>query len=60
MRNAYPEVHFSDWAWIGSHYDVVLDNNCTLEELTVRVDKLIDSLYNNRVEANEVVIYETF
>ena len=60
MRNAYPEVHFSEWAWIGSHYDVVLDNNCTLEELTVRVDKLIDSLYNNRVEANEVINYETF
>jgi hypothetical protein len=26
----------------------------------VRVDKLVDSLYNNRVEANEVVNYETF
>jgi hypothetical protein len=60
MRNAYPEVHFSEWAWIGSHYDIVLDNNCSLDELTVRVDKLVDSLYNNRVEANEVVNYETF
>jgi hypothetical protein len=26
----------------------------------LRVDKLVDSLYNNRVEANEVVNYETF
>ncbi len=60
MRNAYSEVHFSEWAWIGSHYDIVLDNNCSLDELTVRVDKLVDSLYNNRVEANEVVNYETF
>jgi hypothetical protein len=60
MRNAYPEVHFSEWAWIGAHYDIVLDNNCSLDELTVRVDKLVDSLYNNRVEANEVVNYETF
>ena len=60
MRNAYPEVHFSEWAWIGAHYDVVMDNNCSLDELTVRVDKLVDSLYNNRVEANEVVNYETF
>ena len=55
MRNAYPEVHFSEWAWIGAHYDIVMDNNCSLDELTVRVDKLVDSLYNNRVEANEVV-----
>ena len=30
MRNAYPEVHYSEWAWIGSHYDVVMDNNCSL------------------------------
>ena len=54
MRNAYPEVHFSEWAWIGAHYDIVMDNNCSLDELTVRVDKLVDSLYNNHVEANEV------
>jgi hypothetical protein len=60
MRNAYPEVHFSEWAWIGSHYDIVMDNNCSLDELTVRVDKLVDSLYNNHVEANEVLNYETF
>jgi hypothetical protein len=60
MRNAYPEVHFSEWAWIGAHYDIVMDNNCSLDELTVRVDKLVDSLYNNRVEANEVLNYETF
>ena len=54
MRNAYPDVHFSEWAWIGAHYDVMMDNNCSLDELTVRVDKLIDSFYNNHVEANEV------
>lgn len=54
MRNAYPEVHYSEWAWIGSHYDVVMDNNCTLDELTTRVDNVIDCLYTNCVEANEV------
>jgi hypothetical protein len=60
MRNAYPEVHFSEWAWIGAHYDIVMDNNCSLDELEIRVDKLVDSLYNNHVEANEVLNYETF
>jgi hypothetical protein len=30
-----------------------MDNNCTLDELTARVDKLVDSLYNNRVEEIE-------
>jgi hypothetical protein len=59
MRNAYPEVHYSEWAWIGSHYDIVMDNNCSLDELKIRVDKLVDSIYNNRVEENEVINYET-
>ena len=60
MRNAYPEVHYSEWAWIGGYYDIVMDNNCALDELEIRVDKLVDSLYNNHVEANEVLNYETF
>ena len=60
MAQYYPEIHYSEWAWIGSHYDIIMDNNCTIDELTVRVDKLIDSLYNNHVEANEVLNYETF
>ncbi len=55
MRNAYPEVHYSEWAWIGSHYDIVMDNNCSLDELKTRVDNLVDSLYNNRVEQIEDV-----
>ena len=52
---AHAEVHYSEWAWIGSHYDIVMDNNCSLNELTTRVDKIVDMLYNSRVEANEVV-----
>lgn len=55
MRNSYPEVHYSEWAWIGCHYDIVMDNNCSLDELRTRVDRLVDSVYNNRVEENEVV-----
>jgi hypothetical protein len=60
MEQKYPHVHMSEWAWIGCHYDVVLDNNCDLDTLKIRVDSVLDSLYNNRVEANEVVNYETF
>jgi hypothetical protein len=51
-------AHYSEWAWIGSSCDVILDNNCTLEQLKSRVDFLVDSLYNNRVEANEDLNYE--
>jgi len=59
MHNAYPDVHYSEWAWIGTHYDIVMDNNCDLNELTLRVDKIVDSLYNN-VEQIEDINYETF
>ena len=51
-------VHYSEWAWIGSSCDVILDNNCTLDQLKSRVDILVDSLYNSRVEANEDLNYE--
>lgn len=27
MAQAYPEVHPSEWAWIGTKFDAVLDNN---------------------------------
>lgn len=60
MEQKYPHVHLSEWAWIGSHYDVVLDNNCDLSTLQKRVDDLVISLYNNRVEQIEDVNYETF
>lgn len=60
MAQYYPDVHYSEWAWIGSHYDVTLDNNGTIERLTKTVDELIDSFYNYHVEANEVLNYETF
>ena len=44
MRNAYPEVHYSEWAWVGQFTDITMDNNCDLNTLTTRVDNLVDSL----------------
>jgi len=51
-------AHYSEWAWIGSPCDIILDNNCTLEQLQSRVDFVVNSLYNNHVEANEDLNYE--
>jgi hypothetical protein len=53
-----PKEHYSEWAWIGSPIDMILDNNCPLEQLHSRVDFLVKSLYNNHVEANEDLNYE--
>lgn len=50
MAVAYPDIHYSEWAWIGSHTDMSMDNNCALNELPKRVDKMIEMLYNIHVE----------
>jgi hypothetical protein len=39
-------VHFSEWAWVGTDVDYVFDNNADLEELPKRVDIMLDTLYN--------------
>lgn len=61
MKQNYPEVHYSEWAWIGCNYDCSITNNHSLEELVIVVDTLAKNLYNNvHVDANEELNYETF
>jgi len=59
MEQKYPEVHYSEWAWIGCDNDTTISNNGSLEDLIIVVDSLVKNVYNNvHVEANEVVNYE--
>ena len=58
MEQNYPSVHYSEWAWVGSALDGVVDNNCNLENIPKRVDQMLNLLYNSHVEANEVVYHE--
>lgn len=51
-------IHYSEWAWIGTALDAIVDNNRTFDDLNKKVDFLIDSLYNKHIEANEVIGYE--
>jgi hypothetical protein len=45
MKNAYPEVHPSEWAWIGTKFDAVIDNNAAgLDPLYAQVKRLIQDL----------------
>jgi hypothetical protein len=48
MAEKYPDVHFSEWAWIGSKIDFEIDNNRTLDELIEKVDLLVNFAYNKR------------
>ena len=34
----YPEVHYSEWAWVGHVVDYVIENNGSLEELKSQVE----------------------
>lgn len=60
METKYPNIHFSEWAWVGCNYDISLDNNGTLEELRRKVDNLAKTVYNipSVVEGNDEVNYE--
>lgn len=42
MATAYPDVHASEWAWIGTDFDAVLDNNADgLDNLYAQVKRLV-------------------
>ena len=47
MAHAYPEVHPSEWAWIGTKFDAVLDNNAEgFDPLFEQVKHLIQDLHS--------------
>ena len=46
MEQKYPDVHYSEWAWIGQEVDGTIWNDTTFEELAKRVDIAVDGLYN--------------
>jgi hypothetical protein len=41
MAQAYPQVHPSEWAWIGTKFDAVVDNNGTVEQLYEQIKNLL-------------------
>ena len=41
MKERYPEVHYSEWAWVGQIMNYHLDNNGPLSMLKVNIDHMI-------------------
>lgn len=41
MKQKYPNVHASEFAWVGTNFNAVFDNNGTLEDLYKQTDQLI-------------------
>lgn len=44
MPQRYPGVHASEWAWIGTDFDRVIDNNDSLDALYQQVNDLVRDL----------------
>lgn len=42
MEQKYPNVHFSEWAWIGQKIDYVISNDGTLKDLATSVNDLVN------------------
>ena len=43
MAQKYPDVHFSEWAWVGQELDGVITNDGSLDDLYKQIDLLLES-----------------
>lgn len=41
MATAYPDVHASEWAWVGTPFDAVIDNNSTVDDLYKQIAQIV-------------------
>jgi hypothetical protein len=37
MEQRYPKIHHSEWAWVGTDFDHVIDNNGSIEDLYAQI-----------------------
>ena len=44
-------AHRSEWDWMGSEFDYIIENNGTLTQLNVKIDKLNHQL-RDRLSSN--------
>lgn len=45
MEQKWPKIHYSEWAWIGTHFDYLLHNEGSLNELEANVTFALTSLH---------------
>ena len=41
MATAYPDVHASEWAWVGTNFDAVINNNSTVDDLYKQIALIV-------------------
>jgi len=57
MEIAYPEIHASEWSWVGADFDYVIDNNGTIQDLCDQIKKLIIDQELGPLVATELLHY---
>lgn len=41
MKSKFPDVHPSEWEWIGTDFDLIIDNNGTVDQLYSQIKNLV-------------------
>ena len=41
MEQKFPSVHKSEWAWVGTNFDALVDNNGSVEDLYTQLKNLL-------------------
>lgn len=44
MEQKYPNVHASEWSWIGTEFDRVINNDGTMDDLYQQINSLVQDL----------------
>lgn len=47
MESKYPHIHNSEWNWVGTKFDFIINNNGTMEDLEMYVDHVYKTLMIN-------------
>lgn len=50
MQDMFPNIHYSEWAWIGTKYDYVLDNNGTKRDLEANLAYMLKMFGGAKLE----------
>jgi hypothetical protein len=55
MPQRYPLVHASEWAWVGTKFDHVIDNNGSIEDLYSQVKNLLPKDWTSTATAHGIL-----
>lgn len=58
MEHRYPNVHYSEYAWVGTHFDAIVDNNGTIDDLYKQIDKLFTDQEQDAPVSKSDLAYE--